>query len=77
MRENNVCRTAVEGAELILAAALGCDVGRQASIDDNILLACVLIDFQPSDDEEPMAEVQLVGKTSEFRVQLGKGESVL
>lgn len=77
MRENNVCRTAVEGTELVLAATLGSDVGRQASIDDNILLACVLIDFQPSDDEEPMAEVQLVGKTSKFRVQLGKGESVV
>lgn len=76
MRENNVCRTAVEGTELVLAAALGSDVGRQASIDDDILLPCVLIDFQTSDDEETVAEVQLVGEVAKLRVQLRNGESV-
>lgn len=41
--ENNVCRTAVERAELVLSPTLGSDVRGQASIDDYVFLAGVLI----------------------------------
>lgn len=64
--ENDICRSAVKGAELVLSATLGSNVRRQPSIDDHVFLPGVLIDFYSSDDEESVTEMQFMGEPTEL-----------
>lgn len=77
VRQDHVRGTAVERAPVVLTTTLRGDVCRQAGVDDNVLLARVLVDAHAADDEEAVSEVQLMGQPAELCVQLREGERLL
>lgn len=61
---------------VVLAAQLGRNVRGHAGVDDEVLLARVLVWSQAADDEETVALVQLGGEAAELCVQSWEGKGV-
>jgi hypothetical protein len=61
---------------VVLAAALGRDVRRHASVNNNVVFARVLVDFDAADDEEAMAGMELVREAPKLGSHGRQGESL-
>lgn len=68
---------AIGKALVLLAAAHVADMGRDPGVDDDVVVARILVDAEPSQDEEPPTQVQLPGLLAEAIVQSRQRESGL
>jgi hypothetical protein len=75
MSYNNIRTLAVQIS--VLTAEDGANVRGYASVDQNILLACVLIDIQTAKNKKAVAMVQLVGETTQLSMQIRKRKRLL
>ena len=72
VRQHNIGRLPLKF--VILTTALGGDMCRYASVNDDVLLACVRVNVETSDHEKAMAVVQFVRQTSQLSMQCRQGE---
>lgn len=61
---------------VILAAALCGNMRRDASVNDGVLLARVVVDAQAPDHEEAVARVQLPGQAPQLGVESRQGKGL-
>lgn len=73
--EDNISRLTVKS--MILSSSNGSDMRCDSGIDDDILLPCVFLDRDPSQDLEAVPIVNLIRDGSKHSVQPGKWERVL
>jgi hypothetical protein len=61
----------------VLTASDGANVRGYTSVDNDILLACILVDIQTTKNKEAVAKMQLAGETAQFSMQIGKRKCLL
>lgn len=72
--QNDISRLTVE--LVVLATKLRCDVCRNTSINDQIVLASMLINAKTTDYKEAMAVMELIRKASQLCMQCRKWKRV-
>lgn len=61
----------------VLTAPDGANVRGYTSVDDDVLLPCILIDIQTTKNKEAVAKMQLLGETAQLSMQFGKWKGFL
>lgn len=59
-------------AGILLTATDTTNVGGYSSVYDDVVLTIVIINSQPTQDDEPAAKVQFPGKSAQVVLELGQ-----
>lgn len=75
MRENDICRFAIE--LMVLTSAYWGNVRGNTGVDDNVLFSGMLRHWKTTKNFESPAIVNIVGNLAQGGVEIGEGESLL